>query len=256
MEIVRLARVVLELLLSLGQPLRTLLLQPLITITMLLFLYAGWHVRDEGSISAGLRVAFIDTRAYRAEHLRELESAVMQIQLQQTAQTDHLINQLLETLLHHAPTASRVRLDVIHNGVTGVTGTALLRYDVTNSIAAAGHAPGPLVTNQPLSDWNDILPALLGNKCKLSAVSESGNIALRARLEAIGAATVLACPVIDVQGRLLGGVFLLWDVRDTPPEGEDLDRLMEYAKYVGVQIASALDLRGPLPFPVGARDVE
>ena len=42
-------------------PLGAALVQPLITVGMLLFLYAGWHVRDEGSIGAGLRVAFIDT---------------------------------------------------------------------------------------------------------------------------------------------------------------------------------------------------
>jgi len=75
--------------------------------------------------------------------------------LKQASQTDRLIDALLLTLLQKAPTAARVRLDVIHNGVTGVTGTALLRYDMTNSVAARGHSVGDLVTNQPLSDWTN-----------------------------------------------------------------------------------------------------
>lgn len=256
LDIVRLARMVLELLLSVGLSLRALFVQPLITVAMLLFLYAGWHIRDEGSITAGLRVAFVNTKAYRAKHLRELEVALLQVQLQQTAQTDHLIGQLLESLLNKSNAAARVRLDVIHNGVTGVTGTALLRYDVTNSVAAVGHSAGPLVVNQPLSDWNDILPSLLSDKCTISAVAGASNIALRARLEALGATTVLACPVIDVQGRLLGAAFVQWDMRDAPPTGEELQKLMDYARSVSVQIASALDLRTPLLFPLSSEEAE
>jgi hypothetical protein len=255
LDILRLVRAVLELLVNLGQPLRTMLLQPLVTVGMLVFLYAGWHVRDEGSVTAGLRVAFIDTTAYRAKHFHELESAMLQIQLQQTAQTDGLINQLLAALLAHAPTASRVRLDVVHNGVTGITGTALLRYDVTNAVAAAGRAVGPMVVNQPLSDWNEFLPSLLSGKCQIVAVGEGANAsALRARLEALGAGIFMACPVVDVQGRMLGAVFLTWDVRDMPPGGEDLRALTEYAKSIGAQIASALDLRGYLPWPATIAD--
>jgi hypothetical protein len=250
LDILRLVRVVLELLANLGQPLKTVLLQPLVTVAMLVFLYAGWHVRDEGSVIAGLRVAFIDTTAYRVEHLRQLETTILQIQLRQTANTDKLIDQLLAALLARAPTAARVRLDVVHNGVTGVTGTALLRYDVTNAVAAAGHAVGPMVVNQPLSDWSEFLPTMMAGQCQVVAVQAgTGSSSLRARLEALGAGTFLACPIIDIQGRMLGGVFVTWDVRDSPPSGEALQAFMDFAKTICVQIASALDLRGYLPWP-------
>ncbi|OIQ74482.1 hypothetical protein GALL_438680 [mine drainage metagenome] len=85
----------------------------------------------------------------------------MQTELHQFAAANKLIDQLLETMLVRAGGASRVRLNVIHNGVTGLTGTGLLRYDVTNSVAAPGRLAGAAVTNQPLSDWSDFLPALL-----------------------------------------------------------------------------------------------
>lgn len=256
LDIFRVIRALLVLLLDLGQPLRVFLLQPLITVCVLLALYAGWHIRDEGSIAAGLHVAFVDTRAFRAEHLRELEAALLQNELHQAAQTDRLIDQLLTTLLQHAPTVARVRLDVVHNGVTGVTGTALLRYDVTNAVAGAGHSVGPLLTNQPLSDWNEFLPSLLAGKCQLLSVSQGVNIAWRARLEALGTGTVLVCPVVDIQARILGALFLQWDVRDGAPAGEQLDSLMTYARSIGLQIASALDLRTPMGLPIGLESTD
>jgi hypothetical protein len=249
LDIVRLVKAVLDLLINLGPTLRVLFVEPLITVAMLLFLYAGWHVRDEGSIAAGLRVAFVDTKAFRAEHLRELETALLQTQLHQASQTDHLINQLLGSLLEKAPSVARVRLDVVHNGVTGVTGTALLRYDVTNSVAARGHSPGPLLSNQPLSDWDSFLPTLLADKCDVALVDQTPNISFRARLESLGASAFMACPVIDVQNRMMGAVILQWDEHDTPPGGDSLRTLMDDAKGVGNQIASALDLRAPLPYP-------
>ena len=253
LEIVRLLRLVVQLLMSLGPSLRVLLMEPLITVGLLVGLYAGWHVRDEGSLVAGLRVAFLDTHAYRAEHLRELETGIMQLQLAQTAQTDKLINQLLQTLLDRIRNAARVRLDVVHNGITGVTGTALLRYDVTNAVATPGHSVGPLSINQPLSDWNDFLADLLAGKCRLSTVADSGgSLAFRVRLEGLGAGTFLVCPVIDVQARMLGAVFVNWDANDEPPAGAALLKLMDDAKSISNQIASALDLRTPLPYPLAA----
>lgn len=249
LDVVRLLRALVQLFASLGPSLRVLLIEPLLTVGMLVALYAGWHVRDEGSLSAGLRVAFVDTHAYRAEHLRELETAIMQLQLQQAAQSDKLINQLLQSLLDRTRNAARVRLDVVHNGVTGVTGTALLRYDVTNAVAAPGHSIGPLVVNQPLSDWDNILSDLLAGKCRLSAVADSGaSLALRMRLEALGAGTFLGCPVIDVQARMLGALFISWDVNDDPPTGAALLALIDTTKSIANQIASALDLRTPLPY--------
>jgi hypothetical protein len=243
-DIIRLAQSVLELLLRAGQPLRTLLLQPLITVALLLFLYAGWHVRDEGSVSAGLHVAFVDTRAYRTERARELEAFTIQADLRQSVQTDKLIDQLLTALLVRAPAAARVRLDVVHNGVTGVTGVALLRFDITNAVAGPGHSLGAMLENQPLSDWNEFLPTLLAGKCQMSMTGQEQNLAMRARLETLGAGAFMACPVIDIQGRMLGALFVTWDVRDNPPTGEALQSLMEYGKTIGLQIASALDLRG------------
>lgn len=220
------------------------LLQPLVTVAMLLFLYAGWHVRDEGGIIAGLRVAFVDTRAYRTDHEHEREAAMLQTELHYAADTDKLVDESLAGLLGYAPLAARVRLGVVHNGVTGVTGVALLRYDITNAVAAPGKTVGALLLNQPLSDWNNFLPVLLAGRCYLGMVTDQPNPALRARFEGLGAGTFMACPVIDKLNRMLGATFVTWDVRDLPPTGDTLLAVMKHALGVGTQIAAALDLRG------------
>lgn len=177
LDILHLVGSVLDLLLNLVQPFRPIVVQPLVTVTMLMFLYAGWHVRDEGSVAAGLEVAFVDTSSFRAEHLRELEGALLRTELRQASQTDRLIDELPSAVLPEAPGAARARLDVIHNGVTGVTGTAPLRYAVTNSIAAGGHSAGELMTNQALSDWSGFLPSLVADRCQIRTVDHSANIA-------------------------------------------------------------------------------
>lgn len=224
----------------------SILAQPLITVGVLLFLYAGWHVRDEGSLAAGLRVAFIDTRAYRTDHEHEREAAMLQTELHYAADTDKIIDETLASLLGYAPLASRVQLGVVHNGITGVTGIALLRYDITNAVAAPGKAVGPLSLNQPLSDWNSFLPVMLAGRCFLGLVSEQPNPALRARLQALGAGTFMTCPVIDNQTRVLGALLVTWDINELPPTGDTLLALMRHATEVGTQIATALSVRGRL----------
>jgi hypothetical protein len=246
LDILRLARSVVELITNLGQPFSSLLAQPLVTVSLLLALYAGWHVRDEGSVEAGLQVAFVDTRAYRAAHLRELESAILQAELRQVGESDRLINQLLTAVLQHAPTAARARLAVVHDGVTGVTGTDLLRFDITHAAAASGHAVGDLVQDQPLSEWSEFLPVLLSDQCLSRTSSEIRNMAMRVRLDAMGAGVFLACPVVDIQGRMLGAIFITWDIDDHPPSGEAVESLSTFTLQVGAQAATALDLRARL----------
>jgi hypothetical protein len=232
------------------------LVQPLITVGLLLFVYAGWHVRDEGGIVAGLRVAFVDTRAYRADHEHEREATILQAELHYAADTDKLIDESLAGLLAYAPLAARVRLGVVHNGVTGVTGVALLRYDITNAVAAPGKLVGPLLLNQPLSEWNNFLPVLLAGRCHLGQVAAEPSPTLRARFEGFGAGTFMACPVIDTRSRMLGAMFVTWDVRDLPPTGDALLAVMKYALGAGGQIASALDLRGRMSPYTGSSEAQ
>jgi hypothetical protein len=201
-------------------------------------------------------VAFIDTRAYRADHEHEREAAMLQTELHYAADPDKIIDEMLANLLGYTPHADRVRLGVVHNGLTGVTGIALLRYDITNAVAAPGKAVGPFVLNQPLSDWNNFLPVLLAGRCFLGLVPEEPNPALRARLQSLGAGTFMACPVIDSQTRMLGALLVTWDTTDLPPTGDALLALMRRATEVGTQIASALSKRGRLSPYLGSPEAQ
>ena len=236
-----------ELASKLRQPVLKAILQPLATVLLLLVLYAGWHVQNEGDLRAGLRVAFLDTRASRAAREHDLEVAILRAELYQAAETDRLIDQLLTSVLQHAPQAARVRLAVVHNGVTGLTGIGLLRYDITNAVAAPGHTPGMAIQNQPLSEWSMILPPLLAGHCDLNTVEGMVSPVARARLLEMGAVAVLVCPVSDLHGAVLGALFVLWDRGDTPPCNEELVALKDYTQRVGAQIAAALDLLVPNP---------
>ncbi len=99
------------------------------------------------------------------------------------------------------------RLAIIHNGNVGLTGVGLLRFDITNGIANQGYSVGNLLTNRPLSDWNSYLSTLLVNECSYSGPDGKGP-ADGNRVMEFGVSERLVCPVMDIKGRLLGGLFI------------------------------------------------
>ena len=176
----------------------------------------------------------------------------MQAELHQYATSGKLIDELLGVALLHSMGAARVRLGVVHNGITGVTGTSMLRYDVTNAVAAPGRAAGGTVVNEPLSTWSEFLPRRdVGRPVPIDVdAGEVHNFELQARMQLLGASSLLACPVTDVQGKLLGALFVNWDAGDQPPAGEQMQQLMDFGQRIGAQIASVLSVRGSLELPL------
>jgi hypothetical protein len=227
----------------LWRPFTRALTQPLLTAAMLTALYGGYNCIHESSIVQGLWVAFFESNAARASRLREREDAVLQTELRDLAKSNKVIDQLLGSLIDQGPNVARVRLDVIHNGVTGVTGLGLLRYDTTNSVPGAGHDRGPLVQNRPLTEWGDFLPDMLAGRCRVYIADELQSDVIRNRMETLNVGTILGCPVADVQGRLLGAVFMLWDSGMRIPDGVDLTLLKTRGREIGSQIGAVLDLR-------------
>ena len=248
-EFLALFHMVFDLCVDLGRAYGRKLIQPMLTAACLTGTYTAIHITQEGSLAAGIRSAFLDGDTVRSERHRLEEQSKLQTELHQFAAANKLIDQLLESMLVRSAGASRVRLNVIHNGVTGLTGTGLLRYDVTNSVAAPGRLAGVAVTNQPLSDWSDFLPALLAGQCVTHRAADLHAVSIRARFEVLGATSVMVCPAADVQGKIVGAIFILWDGTDPVPEGDDLRKLMAAGQHLGGQIAAVLDLQGPPPWP-------
>ena len=249
LEILSLIKTVLAILATGEGRVRSALIQPLLTVSLVVGLYLGWHVVREASLEAGLRAALFDDEAPRSTHRSEVEAAVAQAELRQLAASDRVINQLLAALLRHAPTSTRAQLAVFHDGVSGLTEVSLLHFDLTHVVTAPGRLPGRTFVDEPLSQWEDRLPALLEGRCILLLTNQMRNNFTRARLENLGVASVLTCPVTDVRRALLGSVMLTWDGLDAVPGGGDLVALMRDVHAVGSQLASVLVLRSSVTLP-------
>jgi hypothetical protein len=247
LDLIALFQALLHLMLDVGRVSKRKLAQPMLTAACLTGAYTAIHIGQERSLSIGIRSAFLDNDTVRLERKRTEDETTLQAELRQFAAANKIIDQLLENIMHRAPGATRTRLSVIHNGVTGMTGAGLLRYDDTNSVAAPGRVPGMGVTNQPLSEWSDFLPTLLAGKCSFHHVAELNDNSQRARLVSIGATSVLVCPAADVQGRTLGALFILWDGNEPGFDADELRALMQLGQQFGAQAAAILDLRGPQP---------
>ena len=156
----------------------------------------------------------------------------------QAVAANRLIDGLLKCVLGVSPGAARGRLGLIRYE------TERLRYDVTNGVALPSRWIGPVRSDQPLSDWNDFLPALLAGQCVLHRILAVGMAAPAFGFPSSRPSTVLVCPVGGADGHLLGGIFIMWEGDALPPERAVLRGLMAEGKRVGIQIAVVLDLCG------------
>lgn len=209
---------------------------------MQLSIYAGWHIVHEHSFLEGLRVAFFESYADQAKH----KAKAMQDELHAVAASDRIIHQHLKNVLDRFPGTSRVRLAVIHNGISGLTGVGMLRFDVIHGVAAPGRDIGIMVANQPLSEWIDYLGTLLTGQCAFVNSVAVHPLSARIRMEELGMQAFLVCPTVNAQNMTLGAVFASWDKNDTLPSAELLTTMMTEMKSTASQVAVALDMRtGP-----------
>ena len=218
-------------------------LQPVITVFFLGLVYLGSWVIHTGSLVEGFKAAFIDNNIAMLQRKSDIETALLQAELKQTAVSEALVNKQLTALLHLTPNAARIRVAVIHNGVVGTTGISILRYDTTTVVANSGRVPGPFIVNQPLKGWVRTLPSLLAGECVDYPTADIEVLAERERVESMGTLYILTCPVMDINHQLLGSMFIHWDVLSEVPVGKAMERLKEEAKSTGRQVAIALDLR-------------
>jgi hypothetical protein len=144
----------------------------------------------------------------------------------------------MQAILDRSSGAARVRLALIRNEIERT------RYDMTNGVALRGRWIGRALTDQPLSDWSDFLPALLAGRCVLHRFIGVGMAMPAFGLPSSRPSTVLACPAGGADGHLLGAIFIMWDGAARPPERAALRGLMAEGKRTATQIAAVLDLCG------------
>lgn len=166
----------------------------------------------------------------------------MQAELRRITRRDAIINGIMDRTLTEAPTAARVRLGIIHNGAYGLTGTAILRYDITHARAKEGYTPGPLNVNSPLSNWSTYVDALIANECVANG-PEKWSAQERVVLADMGAEFRIICPVlvpilVPLRKRLLGAFYLTWSGGQRPT-AQEIEALSASMRENGRQIAIA-----------------
>lgn len=213
----------------------------LLTVVLAMFCYAGWHVVNQGSMTNGLKAAFVWSGETKAGAAGQRLASQLQAEIKLTQHANKLIQTKLQSLVAATPGASRSRVHVIHNGVFTVTGVGLLRYDVTHAAARAGRAPGAYETNTPLSQMTDYLDTLIDHKCKRVEVTSLKDPGASFKMNELGVSVFLACPIYNTANQLIGALLTHWDGGDALPE--DMPAVISAHTQMAAQIAIALDLK-------------
>lgn len=201
----------------------------------------GYHAVRERDAILGFQMAFMDSSRIQIERETSARADQMQAELRHIVSSNAAIQRVLSGIVESddpAPPA-RARVAIIHNGVVGVTGIGMLRFDIHSSFSGPGRKEGEAQQNLPLSQWNDYMPTLLQKKCVFQRLSDITIAAAKARMESMGISSFIACPMIDTKSQILGALFVSWDAGDRMPEKPNdlMDRYMTAA----TRIADALE---------------
>lgn len=208
------------------------LVQPVLNTAVFLIVVFGFLSYKYGGPAAALSAVFV------LEHSPDR----MQAELKRAARRDILINDILTDILKQSPTAARVRLGVLHNGAVGLNGVSLFRYDITNSRAREGYAPGPITSNSPLATWSYV-NAMLANECVADG-PDKWTPQEKMVLAEMGVGFRLICPVIDQQAHLQGALYMTWsNGPHDPPERIKVlsDYMRDRGRAIALVIAASTD---------------
>ena len=214
-----------------------------VTFLAMMVCWAGLNIVRERDLTAGLRAAFTDSSYTTSSREIDTRSAVMQEELKKIAQSNATVRRIMEAELTNTPEAARVRLGIIHNGVYGVTGIGLLRFDLTQAVSKSGRSDGDMAQNAPLSQWDDYLQPLISGECSYVKVQDMKNSSARAHMEDVGISAFTACPVIDSHNQVLGALFVSWDKNDPLPSEEEVKKLEVQHLRAATQVAGAMEIR-------------
>lgn len=143
---------------------------------------------------------------------RNVSQDRVQTYLNQVTATRANVQREGEKALAMVPGAARIRISLIRMKASGS-----LTFDVAYGVAAPGHELGDLVSDRPLSEWYDYLPYFLAGKCQhMHTADLTDELAKKRLLPQLVA--FLACPMIDTNGRLMGGLYISWDREEDIPQ--------------------------------------
>ena len=217
-EIIKLLNGLIDLARNAASETKNKVFQSCLTCIMLIFFYAMSNIIHEGSIVVGLKAAFLESRVDTAIRLNQEHSALLQTEIRQAAIADRLVKEYMESLLYVLKTPARIRVGLVHNGIANTAGRSMMRIDAPYSVTALGRSQGATVVNQPFSDWSDYSEAMFKEECVTLHTSSIRNPAQLSRLLSAGIEVFIVCPIIDIQGSMIGGLFVSWDRGDLIPD--------------------------------------
>lgn len=216
--------------------------QPLLTALLIASLYAAQFMIRERSIVGGFKTAFISSDLDIVQRRQMIEAAELQADLRTAAIVNHVVETEMSRLLKIEPAPARVRLTSLHNGIANLTGSAMLRADITNGIARPGRATGGLSVNLPIGSVASFSPELLQGNCFRRDVADLPLTPGREHLESFGAWRFWSCPV-SYEGQTMGILTVYWDRNDAMPNEAQEKTLLDAMKVVADKISAALSLR-------------
>ena len=218
--------------------------QLVMSFVAVVIFWAGLNIVRERDLIRGLEVAFVDSRHQTIVREADTHSAVLQDELRRVSESNELIHKIMDAMMRSAPGADRARFSVFHNGISGLTGIGLLRYDVIVAVAGPGRSEGDLEQNRPLEEWSSYLPELIAGRCAWVDASSIRNTSARARMEDMGIKVFNVCPVVDSFSRVLGAVAVYWSRGDDPPPNQSVrEELSAQNLQAASRIAGAMELR-------------
>jgi hypothetical protein len=222
-----------------GGEARKALVQGVVYLALAAAAFCGSYMLQEGGVLPGFQAAY---RALTRQSEADL-AGHYSASLKASAVADQTINKLLQTTLLAVPSAARVRIAIIHNGVTGLTGIGLLRFDITYAVGAPGRDAGELVENHSMTEWGDFMPKLLRGDCAMVDIGSVSNATMRARAQAMNMAAFLACPILDPEDRMLGALMVSWDTVDPVPNDPAVTVIAARLKFIAGNVGIALSLQ-------------
>ncbi len=237
------ARLALRLLSGAGAEARRAFVHGLVYLAMLLPLYFGWHVIGAGgNLPHAFRAAFLGGGHEDGWALSD-QATRYGMELRAASVADRTINQVLQAVLVSNPTVARARVAIIHNGVLGLTGTPVLRFDISYAVASPGRDAGALVANRSMAEWVDFIPALLAGDCAWVPLSSVTSASMRERAATMRMREFMGCLIVDTFNRPLGGIFVSWDDNDPVPSEQERAVIAGRLKIAAAAIGVALTLQ-------------
>jgi hypothetical protein len=147
------------------------------------------------------------------------------------------INNYLDLVLESVPSASQVRVGLIHKRIENSSSSEFL-FDVAFVRTRPHFIQSQRLTDLPLTQWRTYLNKLADNSCAVITLDQIDDQNVKERLAGLRITVYQGCPLWRDNRYLLGAVFTFWS--DTVPTDQDLMTSEKALRHVSPRIVKQL----------------